>query len=1016
MKFRLSLIRVTVITLFISQLFNSFTVTAQEKLCVVKGIVHGDNNQLLIGVSVVIRNSKSNFTSGTITDSAGVFSVRVPAGGLYSFSFSSIGYETNSLSGYILKEGTIFTLDVPMKPSAGYLDQVVVIGYGTQKKSSLTASVASISSKEVQKQIGGNVASAFQGRVPGVEVVQQGGIAGADINIVIRGAASFGSIEPLYVVDGIFSNSGLSTINPIDIESIEILKDGSAAAIYGSRAANGVVLITTKKGKAGKPLIEINSSFSFQKATNIPEFLNATEWRKFANMVADNSGMAHAPENDNPSYPDLNTDWAKEWLQFAPVYNLNASISGGNEYSSFNTSFGYYDQTGMTIYSGFKKYNLRVNHAYKKGRFSFSENVGLTYRNTLPTTPFSISLPTLPVYDTEGRFTSGGANYYIDPSDGRQQNKIAPLFYTKRFNEVFDVLGGINASIKIFSGLEYKFSAGGNYSFSHGFTHTPVYYSKYKADGSPDKDYGNTVNSISESRGAELNYTIDNILTYKQVYKNHSIDALLGTSWLREFDRNTGIASIADLGSPSITGVANVDGKISAGESNAALLSFFSRINYDYKNKYLFSASLRRDESSKFYKDYRVGYFPSVSAGWNIEKESFFKSRLINKFKIRASYGELGANFLNPYNFDPIAFGPIPYTYGNQRYVDGRGAYLKSKGLKWETAKTSNIGIDLSFFHNKFYISTDYFIKKNTDLLAAIDLNLSSGQIFEINTSREKPYINTASVENRGWEILLGYRDTYANGFKLDASLNVSGTKNKVLALGENVQPITSGGYSSFFNDAPSITKPGYGIGSFYGYKIKGFSNTGDYIFSDENKDGIINADDKVILGSPIPDFSYGLNLSFSYKNFDVTMFFQGVYGNQIFNAKKYTYYFDYSNNVVKDVLNAWTPDHKNTNIPIMKIQNTNGGNALPSEFYIEDGSYFRFKNLQIGYSFPGRKKEISGIKSVRVFGGIQNLLTITNYTGYDPEVSSNALFARGIDFSSFPNSKMFNIGFNLTF
>lgn len=990
---------------------------AQGKTGSVAGVVRNEAGEPLQSVSVVARNAATGLTSGAQTDSNGVFRFAVlPVDGKYSFTFSIVGYEPQSLSGYTLKEGQLTNILVKLKSNSAVLSDVVVIGYGTQKKSSLTASVASISPKEIQKQVTGNIASAFQGRTPGVEVLQQGGVAGADVNIVIRGAASFGSIEPLYVVDGIFSNNGLSTLNPIDIESIEILKDAAAAAIYGSRAANGVVLITTKKGRAGKPVVEVNATYSVQKPTNIPEFLNASEWRQFANLVADNSGMAHAPENDNPTNPALNTDWAREWLQFAPVYNVNASLSGGGEYSTFNTSLGYFDQKGMTIYSAFKKYNLRINHTYKKGRFSLTENVGVTYRHTLPTSPFNISLPTLPVYDDQGRFTSGGAAYYIDPADGRQQNKIAPLYYTDRFNDAFDVLGGVNASLQLAAGLEYKFSIGGNYSFSHGFTHTPVYYTMYNADGTPNKDYGNTVNSLSESRGAELNYTIDNLLTYKKTFGAHTVDALLGTSWLREFDRNTGIASIADLGGPAITGVSSVDGKISAGESNAALLSFFSRLNYDYKNKYLLSASLRRDESSKFHEDYRVGYFPSVSVGWNVDREAFFKTDFISRLKLRASYGELGANFLNPYNFDPIAFGPIPYTFGNQRYVNGRGAYLKSKGLRWETAKTSNVGVDVSLLQNKLYFTAEYFVKKNTDLLAAIDLNLSSGQIFEINTSREKPYVNSASVENKGWELLLGYRNSFSKDFRVDGSVNFSRIRNKVLALGENVQPITSGAYSSFFNDAPSITRPGEAIGSFYGYKISGFSHTGDFLFEDVNKDGIVNANDKVILGSPIPDFSYGFNLSLTYKDFDATLFFQGVYGNEIFNARKYTYYFDYSNNVVKDVLNAWRPDHKETNIPIMKTQNTNGGNALPSAFYIEDGSYFRLKNLQLGYNLSARSLERLGFRSFRVFGSVQNLFTITRYTGYDPEVSSNALFSRGIDFSSFPNARMYNVGFNLNF
>lgn len=907
-------------------------------------------------------------------------------------------------------------IQVTLSEDAEQLEEVVVVGYGVQKKSSLTASVASVSNKEIVKTMSSNVASTLQGRMPGVDIVQQAGVAGADVNILVRGAASFGATEPLYVIDGAFSNNGLTSINPNDIESIEILKDGAAAAIYGSRAANGVVLITTKRGKQGKPVIEINGSFAVQTPTNIPDFLNASQWREFANMVADNSGMAHAPENDNPTYPDVDTDWADEWLQFAPMWNLNASISGGGENSTFSTSIGYLDQTGMTVYSDFKRYNFRVNSSYKKGIFSLSENVAISHRDKTPTTAFNIKLPTLPIYDEQGRLVSGGPDYYINPEDGQSKNPFASLEYSDRYNKVTEIIGALNAELDIWKGLKYKLSVSGNYSTSHNYTHTPQYDTRWFEDGSVDIDYSNTRNSVSESRGEEFTYTIDNLLTYDQTFNGHHVDALLGTSWMREYSRNMSIATIDDLGATNITGFQSIDGRISAGDSNAALLSFFARLNYDYEGKYLLSASIRRDESSKFYKDNRVGYFPSVSAGWNVHQESWFENPVVSKLKIRGSYGELGANFLDPYNFDPIAFGPIPYTLGGNRYVDGRAAYLKSRDLTWETAKTTDIGIEMGFLNNDLTVQVDYFIKKNVDLLAQIDLNLSSGQVFEINSSSEKPYVNSASVKNTGWEFLLNYRKQLTPDFSIDASFNFSTLKNKVLALGDNVQPITSGAMSSYFNDSPSITMPGEAIGSFYGYRIDGFDADGNFIFTDTDGNGIVNAEDKVILGNPIPDFSYGLNLNLAYKDFDMTMFFQGVAGNEIFNQMKYTYYFDYSNNCVTDVLNAWSETNKDTNIPIMKTANTNGGNSLPSEFYVEDGAYFRCKNLQIGYTLPKKVLDKLSFTNLRFYVGVQNLFTITGYSGYDPEVSSNVLFSRGIDNSSYPNARTYTFGFNASF
>lgn len=991
----------------VTMLFCSLlSLMAVAQKTTVTGTVIDKTGEPLIGATVVVKGDPGN---GAVTDLDGKYSIGVSDKGTLVFSY--IGYDSKEINVNGQK-----VINVTLEENSEQLDEVVVIGYGTQKKSSMTASVASISSKEIVKQASSNVASALQGRTPGVDVIQQGGIAGADVNIVIRGAATFGSTEPLYIIDGAFSNGGLSSLNPNDIESIEVLKDGSAAAIYGSRAANGVVLITTKKGKHGKPIVEIDGSYAFQTPTNIPDFLNAAQWREFANMVCDNSGLAHAPENDNPTNPNQNTDWAREWIQYAPMWNLNAAISGGGENSTFNTSLGYLDQTGMTIYSDYKRYNFRVNSSFKKGTFSLQENLAITHRDKTPTTAFNISLPTLPLYDEQNRLVSGGADYYINPEDGQSQNKIAPLYYTDRYNKVTDVIGSLSAMVDIYKGLKYKITFSGNYSNSHNYTHTPEYYSKWNEDGTPDTNYGNTRNNISESRSEEWNYTIDNLLTYSNSFGNHNVDVLLGTSWMREYYRSMSIRTVEDLGGTEITGFSNLDGKISAGSSEAALLSFFARFNYDYDNRYLLSLSIRRDESSKFAPNSRVGYFPSVSAGWNIHQENWFKNNVISKFKLRGSYGELGANFLDPYSFDNIAFGPIPNTFGGIRYTNGRAAYLKTANLKWETAKTADIGLEFGFLNNELTFQIDYFYKKNIDLLAQIDLNLSSGQIFEINSSKEKPYVNTASVENRGWEFMVNYRKQLTKNFSIDATLNVSTLKNKVLSLGDNIQPITSGAMSEYFNDSPSITMPGYPIGSFYGYKIDGFDAEGNFIFTDTDKNGIVNADDKVILGNPIMDFDYGLNLSMIYKDFDATLFFQGVSGNEIFNKMKYKYYFVYSDNCVTDVLNAWSPQNKNTNIPIMKTDNTRGSNSLPSEFYIEDGSYFRMKNFQIGYNLPKEILKRIGFSRLRLYAGIQNLFTITNYSGYDPEVSSNALFSRGIDSSSYPNSRTYTFGFNASF
>lgn len=972
----------------------------------VTGNVTDKDGEPLIGATVIDKDNPSN---GTATDYDGNYSISVDANA--TLTFSSIGFLTQNV-----QVNNRTTIDIVMEENETLLDEVVVIGYGTQNRSKMSSSVATVSPKDVTKQTTSNVASALQGRAAGVDVVNQAGIAGADVNIVVRGAASLTATEPLYIIDGVFSNNGLTTLNPSDIESIQILKDGAAAAIYGSRAANGVVIITTKNGQKGNVKVDVNFAFSVQTLAHTPKFLNAAQWREFANMVSDNSGLARAPENVNPSHPEVDTDWVDLWTRNAPMYNADAAISGGNDYGTYAFSIGYLNQQGVTLKSEYEKYNARTNSNWRFGRFYVSENAQIVYRHKTPTQSFNIGMPTLPVTDEYGRYSSWGPEYYIDTQDARRNNPFAGLWAIDQFTNNFDFIGGFSAGVEIIKGLRFTTSFSGNFTSSHGYTHSPVYYAKWNEDGTPDDDYGNPLNSMNESRAQESNYTWDNVFNFDRDFGKHSISATLGHSWMREFYRVMSYSTIDDLGATNITGFTNLDAKVSVSESNAALLSFFGRVNYDYDGKYLFSASIRRDESSKFHKDYRTGWFPAVSAGWNIHNENFLKGTSVSLLKITASYGELGANFLSPYNFDNIAFGPIPYTTGGERFVDGRAAYLKTTNLQWEKSKTTDVGLEFGLFNNEVTFHANYFYKKNTDLLAPINLNLSSGQIFEVNSSRETPYVNTAKVENRGWEFMVNWHRSITRDFQMNVSANLSTLKNKVLALGDNVQPITSGSYSSMFNDAATITMPGYPIGSFYGYKIDGFDSEGNFLFHDENGDGLVTADDKVILGSSIPKLSYGINIDMFWKDFDLSLFFNGVSGNKIFNAQKYQYYFNYANNMVVDVLNSWTPENQDTYVPVAKMANESGSNALPSEFYVEDGSYFRLKNIQLGYTLPEHISKKAYMQRLRFYFTIQNVFTCTKYSGFDPEVSSNTLFARGVDLNSYPNARTYTIGFNLTF
>ncbi len=991
-------------TVLVCSLLCSTAVFAQQKA--VQGMVFDAQREPIIGATV----KEKGTNNATVTDLDGAFTLNVKPGTTLVVSY--LGFQPQEVT--VGSGGGKLTVTLTEDSKA--LDEVVVVGYGTMNRSKMSSSVATISTAEVSKQTTANVASALQGRAAGVDVVQQSGIAGADVNIVVRGAASLTGTEPLYVIDGVFSNNGLSTLNAADIESIQVLKDGAAAAIYGSRAANGVVIITTKTGKKGAVKVDANFSYSMQKIAHTPKFLNASQWREFANMVSDNSGLARAPENENPTDPTVNTDWVDAWTQNAPVYNADMAVSGGSDLGSYAFSVGYIKQKGLTKKSDYEKYNARSTSSWRFGRFFVSENMQIVYRKKHPTSTFNIGMPTLPLTDSQGRYASWGADYYIQSENARRNNPFAGLYAVDQYTTYFDFIGGVSAGVELFKGLKFTTSFGGNYTGSHGYTHTPVYYSMWNEDGTPDDDYGNNRNSLSESRGATYNYTWDNVFSFERDFGKHSVQATLGHSWMREFYRGQSYSTINDVGAPNIVGVTNVDGKISSNETKTALLSFFGRVNYDYDSRYLLSASIRRDESSKFAKDYRTGYFPAVSVGWNAHNEKFLKGGPFSLLKLTASYGELGANFLSPYNFDNIAFGPIPYTTGGVRFTDGRAAYLKTQNLKWETSKTTDVGLELGVLNNELTFHVNYFYKKNTDLLANINLNLSSGQIFEINSSNETPYVNTASVENKGWEFMASYRKQLNKDLRIGVTGNLSTLKNKVLALGDNVQPITSGTYSSKFSDAATITMPGYAIGSFYGYKIDGFDSEGNFIFHDTNEDGSVTADDKVVLGNAIPKISYGFNIDVNYKNFDLTMFFNGVGGNKIFNARKYEYYFNYANNMVTDVLNSWTPENTHTYVPVAKVTNADGGNSLPSEFYIESGSYFRLKNVQLGYTLPEQLSRRFYMSKLRFYVSVQNVFTLTRYSGFDPEVSSNTLFSRGVDMNSYPNARTYTVGVNVSF
>jgi len=1002
-----------------------------------------DNNRPLQGASVMVKKKKT----GTQTSADGSYSIKADTSDALIFSFN--GYTTVAIP-----VNSQITLDVTLQLKVQALGEVVVVGYGTQKKANVTGAVASVSSKEMQKLAVSNVGAALQGRTPGVTVQTDGGVAGAAVNIVIRGASSLTNVAPLYVIDGAFA-SDLSSVNPNDIESVEILKDASSAAIYGSRAANGVVLVTTKKGAAGKTRINFNTSYGIQTPAKKLAFLNARQYADLMNSVSDAAGTPRIPMNDAQFNPAVNEDYQNAWFRNAPMYNVGVDFSGGQKEASFYSSFNYFNQKSLLVNSDFKRYDFRLNTTQVKNKFKLEESFSANRNENRPNYAYTtlnsgLTIPTIPNINPNNAlaginsngFNTGNSNYYIDKGGINLASPFANGALSSWKENTTNLVGSVKASYEIIKDLVYSLGLSGNYSVSNSQYNSPNYT---LTDLSGATQFSQQ-RSLTESRGEYYQYALDNLLSYKKEINGHDIDLLFGQSWLSEKNRNiTNISGDNNFPNNALTvpqGTVSASGQ----EYSAALLSLFGRINYGYKNRYLLTLSARNDQSTKFSEANRSGIFPSVSAGWNIHNEPFFSSGLISLAKIRISYGELGANFIPPYSYISTVNATVPVIFGNMRQY-GTITQLANANLKWETSKTSNLGIDLGILANKLTLSVDYFYKKNIDLLASLTPPPSSGQGL-YNGSAGSAVYNSASIENKGFEVSMTYRKTEGK-FKFNLTTNASQVKNKVIALGDNVLPINGYPMSAYFGDRPTITQPGLPVGAFWGYKVIGIYQTdaqvaagpekntskkaGDLIFADLTNDGKVDNNDKTMIGSPFPKLEYSLNFSGTYKDFDFTMYLVGSYGNQIFNLTKYANYFQLDFAKTSDALSAWTPQNTNTSNPRLSVNNRTGGNALPSSYYIESGSYARIKNVQVGYSFLKEKFKKMPFNRVRAYAGVQNLLTFTNYSGYDPELGSaagilpgqgtdgrgtgyNVLFNRGVDVRAYPRDRTFIIGIQASF
>ena len=1001
--------------LFILILAVCTNVFAQQTKSI-SGVVYDSNTgEALIGVSVL----EVGTTNGTITDFDGKYTLKVSSN---KVSFSYVGFKTEIVN--VTNSGT-YNVNLV---SDNELDEVVVIGYGTQRKSDLTGALASISSKDIKNYAVSNASELLTGKAAGVFVAASSGQPGSDAVIRVRGLGTVNDNNPLYVVDGQFMDN-ISSLNPSDIERMEVLKDASACAIYGSRGSNGVILITTKGGVKGETTVTLDAYVGVKNSYKALNMMNSDQYYNFIMKAYENDASFQNSMKDkftNQYQKGYNTNWWNEVTRTAFNQNYNLSIRKGTDNSRSSLSLGYVDDQGAIITTEFKRLSLKANLEYDINKFiTVGANVNLAKirkrdAGAIPSFDFIQKAdPFTPVISPLVDPSSENYEYnkYAPTEWSYDPNPVAMLELPNRYNDIFNVFGNVFAQIKLYKGLSYRVQ----YSFER-YHDTfkdfrPVYSSTFSEDNLANQESKyNKETQLNNNSAVTSNYQVEQRLNYNTTIGRHKLDAMVAMTYEKNSSEGINAFKRKALGNDEIYQILDAQtagDNTSGGKETSSMLSYLGRINYVYDDRYLATVNFRADGSSRFAKRNRWGYFPSVSLGWRVSNEEFFKNlnieNTISNLKLRVGWGQNGNQ-----RIDRDAPLTLIGTNNENQWYFGNGysqgyvpTYVGNADIKWETSQQTNVGLDMSFFKNRLAMTVDVYRKKTTDLLIEKNAALATGY--------EKGWANIGAVRNQGIEITLDATPILTKKWNWTLNANIGFNRSKVLDIGPGDEMGFDPGVIPGSGNFVMIRK-NKSLGQWYGYKIDGFDAEGNFIFADTDKNGVVNANDKVILGSPIPDFTYGLNINMEYKDFDLTVFFQGVQGNDIFNQKKYTYYFDYSNNVVKEAMNGWTKTNRNTGIPIMKTQNTSGGNSLPSEFYIEDGSYLRLKNLQLGYSLPKKWLEAIRFNKLRVYAGVQNLFTLTQYSGYDPEVSSNVLFSRGIDISSYPNARTFTFGFNASF
>lgn len=1030
MKFNLfsskSRVRQFCLTMLCLFLFQG--VIAQNKMLV--GTVVDELGETLIGVSVLNKTTGE----GTITAIDGSFSLSGKQNDLIQFSY--IGYASVD---YVVKQEE--NIRVVLKEDTQNLEEVVVVGYSAQKKSSLTGAIAPVNMDDMEKRRVATVSQALQGQVAGVQITQSTGAPGDDISMLIRGEGTIGNNSPLYIIDGVPSRT-MTFLNPSDISSITVLKDASAAAVYGSRASGGVVVITTKEGEVGKGHLELNYYYGIQKVANLPRMLNTQQYMDVQEIAWNNAGY----EGSNPYTIDkkrtdlADTDWLDELFTLGQTHNIQATMSGGSKGVNYLLSAGYISQDGIVVYDNdrYRRFSLRSNiNAKYYDRLNIGANVQLTYSiqdklNSKGDAPGIIRHAMLrpsvlsvykdvndPTYKANDPFTDLPFYKNNDRNGGWESSKyewtsnpIALAYYTDDKRSQYTTFGNVFAEYEFLQDRSLKFKT--NLGIDLNLYHNKAFNQNFGDDdgsGSDvDKGLGrqNRPSNLDESRGESFTLTWNNTLSYAKQFERHNINAVAGTEFISNYESSIGASRQRyDYTNDTFRyldfGGTESDIWNSGSGSEWALMSVFASATYVYDNRYMITGNFRADASSRFASNHAWGFFPSVSAGWKMSEEKFLKNiSWLSDLKLRGSWGQLGNQEIDNYTFMTLL------KKDGDKYVISR---YGNPDLKWETSEQWNVGVDLGILRNKLYLSADYFMKTTSDILLPISLPSYVGSV-------SPTIVNAGTVRNKGFELSLTYRDKVGD-FNYSINGNIATLDNKVLKLHPNLPNI---------DGKVTRTTVGQPLNAYYGFVMEGIYQNeaeineqlyatdnptvqpGDIRFKDLDNNGKIDDNDRDFLGSPIPRFTYGFTLNGEYKGFNFSMLFHGVQDVQHFNdLKKILNYDTRPFNHTTEMLGYWHGEGTSNSIPRPSFTD-NGGSRI-SSIFVEDASFFRLKNVELGYSFAKLLKKInSPISDLKIYVSAENLFTVTSYSGLDPESTDL------IDYGTYPQARSFLFGVNVKF